>query len=121
MPIGVCHGDLTLSNILFTDSGYHFIDFLDSFIETPIQDVVKLRQDTKYAWSLMMYTGKYNDVHIKMIFEYIDNIIYKYIKKHDWYKYYSVLQYINILRIVPYVKEEKVYDRLIEILNSIEL
>lgn len=33
MPVGVCHGDLTLSNILFNGNNYFLIDFLDSFIE----------------------------------------------------------------------------------------
>lgn len=121
LPVGTCHGDLTFSNILFTDNGMHLIDFLDSFIETPLQDIVKVRQDTCYEWSTLMTTHEYNKVHIKMILEYIDNIIHEHFNKYDFYKYYNVLQYINILRILPYVKEDNVYDRVCKILNSIKL
>ena len=48
IPVGTCHGDLTFSNILFNGNNYYLIDFLDSFIESPLLDIVKLRQDT--AW-----------------------------------------------------------------------
>jgi thiamine kinase-like enzyme len=52
MPLGTCHGDLTLSNlILDTASGITLIDFLDTFLETPLQDVAKLKQDFVYGWS----------------------------------------------------------------------
>lgn len=121
IPVGVCHGDLTFSNVLFTDSGMYLIDFLDSFIETPLQDIVKIRQDSKYEWSTMMTDQKYNVAHVKMVLDYIDNTISSYFEKYDFYKYYDMLQYINILRILPYVKEKNVYERICEILDSIKL
>ena len=121
IPVGICHGDLTFSNMLFTDSGMYLIDFLDSFVETPLQDIVKIRQDSKYEWSTMMTDQKYNIVHVKMVLNYIDNCISSYFEKYDFYKYYDMLQYINILRILPYVKEQKVYERICEILDSIKL
>ena len=40
IPIGICHGDLTFSNILFNGNNYYLIDFLDSFIEYPLMDIV---------------------------------------------------------------------------------
>ena len=120
---GMCHGDLTFSNILFRSSGKHsLIDYLDSFVETPLQDIVKIRQDTAYGWSLMMTDQSYNIAHVKTVMKYIDDRLTEKFQDNDEYvKYYDMLQYINILRILPYVKEVKVYDRLIEILNSIEL
>ncbi len=36
------------------------IDFLDSFIETPLMDIVKLRQDTKYNWSYLLVNDTEN-------------------------------------------------------------
>ncbi|MBQ3416184.1 MAG: phosphotransferase [Clostridia bacterium] len=120
MPVGICHGDLTFSNILFTSNNFYFIDYLDSFIETPIQDIVKLRQDTKYFWSTMMYNKKYDPIRLKMIFEYIDNKIDDYFKNNEYYNdTYNVLQLMNILRIVPYVKEVKVRDFLVKVINNI--
>lgn len=120
MPIGICHGDLTFSNILFTSNKFYFIDYLDSFIETPIQDIVKLRQDTKYFWSTMMYNKKYDIVRLNMIFKYIDDKIVEYFNnKEEYYTLYDRLQLMNILRILPYVKEEKVRDFVLNILESL--
>ena len=120
LPVGKCHGDLTFSNILFTTNKFYFIDYLDSFIETPIQDIVKLRQDTKYFWSTMMYTKKYDVVRLNMIFDYIDNRIHSYFEEHNSYykNYYETLQVMNILRILPYVKKELVRDFVLNILSS---
>ena len=42
IPMGKCHGDLTFSNILFNGNNYYLIDFLDSFIESPLLDLVKI-------------------------------------------------------------------------------
>lgn len=67
IPIGTCHGDLTFSNILFNGNNYYLIDFLDSFIETPLQDIVKIRQDTAYHWSQLMYTKPYDAVRLHII------------------------------------------------------
>ena len=54
---GFNHGDLTFSNILYDiDNGIiYLIDFLDNIIETPINDIVKLIQETKHNWTLHMY------------------------------------------------------------------
>lgn len=116
LPVGICHGDLTFSNILFTSNKMYFIDYLDSFIETPIQDIVKLRQDTCYGWSLLMYDKRYDPVRIKMIFKYIDSKINSYYEEHDgiYRLYYEKFQLMNILRILPYVKEERVRDFLMD-------
>ncbi len=120
IPVGVCHGDLTFSNILFTSNNFYFIDYLDSFIETPIQDIVKLRQDTKYFWSTMMYNKKYDSIRLKIIFDYIDKKIDEYFSDFEYYKdTYNILQLMNILRILPYVKEVKVRDFLVKVINSL--
>ena len=120
LPCNICHGDLTFSNILFTSNKFYFIDYLDSFIETPIQDIVKLRQDTKYFWSTLMYTKKYDIVRLNMIFNYIDNKINNYFENNNEYyvKYYEILQVMNILRILPYVKKAHVRDFVLNILSS---
>lgn len=121
LPVGKCHGDLTFSNMLFSSNCIYFIDYLDSFIETPIQDIVKLRQDTKYMWSTLMYSKQYDSIRLKMIFDYIDNRIDEYFNNTNIYysKYYNVLQIINILRIAPYIKEEKVRNFIIDTLTNL--
>lgn len=120
LPIGQCHGDLTFSNILFAPRTLYLIDYLDSFIETPIQDIVKIRQDTKYHWSTMMYQKNYDNVRLNMILNYIDTKIDAAFSEYEYYsKYYGVLQLMNILRILPYVKETRVRDFVLNILESL--
>ena len=114
IPVGVCHGDLTFSNILFNGNNYYLIDFLDNFIETPLQDIVKLRQDTAYRWSQLMYSKKYDAVRLHIIFDKIDKAIDEHFScKYEWYnQYYHIMQLMNILRIFPYAKEQRVVDYL---------
>lgn len=121
IPVGTCHGDLTFSNILFNGNNYYLIDFLDNFIETPLQDIVKIRQDTAYRWSQLMYTKPYDAVRLRIICDKIDTEIDAYFKnKYEWYRiYYPVVQFMNILRILPYAHEKKVVTYLQNILNSL--
>ena len=103
LPIGVCHGDLTFSNILFNGSTCYLIDFLDSFVESPLQDIVKIRQDSAYLWSQLMYTKPYDKTRLEIIFSVIDNEINNHFKKYDWYNnHYKVFQLMNMLRVLQY-------------------
>ena len=121
IPVGVCHGDLTFSNILFANnSKYYLIDFLDSFIETPLQDIVKLRQDSQFGWSMLMHQGKHDNIRVRMTLKYIDDKFDKHFQKYEFYKkHYNVLQLMNILRILPYAKTHEVKNYLIKTLNEI--
>ena len=120
MPIGLCHGDLTFSNILVQNEKLILIDFLDSFIESPLQDIVKLRQDTKHLWTLNLYEKSFDKTKIKIIMNYIDKIIDQYFQKYDFYvRYYSVVQQINLLRIVPYTKDRKIINYLFNELKKL--
>ena len=51
VPNGDCHGDLTFENIIIKDGEIYLIDFLDSFVNSPLIDQGKLMQDTFTAWS----------------------------------------------------------------------
>lgn len=120
LPIGFCHGDLTFSNILFSGSNYYLIDFLDSFVESPLMDIVKLRQDSAYMWSKLMYVGNIDSIRMKIVCDKIDFELDEYFKKYDWYKdYYIELQLMNFLRILQYAKEDRVIDYLINTINRI--
>lgn len=120
VPMGVCHGDLTFSNVLFCGQQYCLIDFLDSFIETPLQDIVKLRQDSQYLWSCLMYQQPYDALRLKLISEYVDERLDKHFCQFDWYKkQYEVLQLMNMLRILPYAKEEKVVEYLKRVIKTL--
>lgn len=52
VPVGPCHGDLTLSNIILSQSqGFVLIDFLPTFLDSPLQDLAKISQDLEFGWS----------------------------------------------------------------------
>lgn len=121
IPVGVCHGDLTFSNILFSGNNYYLIDFLDSFIETPLQDIVKIRQDTAIRWSQLMYTKPYDAIRLHIVCDKMDREIDRYFtQKYQWYTdNYRIMQLMNILRILPYAHEEEVIGYLVEVLNGI--
>ncbi len=120
MPVGLCHGDLTFSNILFNGNNYYLIDFLDSFIESPLLDLVKIRQDSRYQWSKLMVDHKLDDIRLDIISNKIDEAIDSYYMKYGWYrKYYNQFQLMNFLRILQYAKEEKVVDYLKHVLKSL--
>lgn len=110
IPVGKCHGDLTFSNILFNGNNYFLIDFLDSFIESPLLDIVKLRQDTAWHWSPLMYVNEYDDIRLKIAFGKIDDELNKYFtSKYGWYRqYYKPLQLMNFLRIIQYAHDPEV-------------
>lgn len=105
---GFCHGDFTFSNLLFDERKIYLIDFLDSFVETPIQDIVKYRQDTRYGWSLMLERELplYKRNKLKLVMAYLDqsaqSVIDDFESVRVWYQY---LQVFNLLRILPYLSD----------------
>jgi serine/threonine protein kinase len=117
IPVGFCHGDLTFSNILVGYSGDICIfDFLDSFYETPIQDMVKIRQDTKFMWSKEISHGAFDDTRYSIISSYIDGVFHKIFSKHDFYvSCYHPFQILNFFRILPYVEKGSRKDRLVKL------
>jgi aminoglycoside phosphotransferase (APT) family kinase protein len=128
LPLSYCHGDFTFSNMLFDDSGQVYIfDFLDSFIESPIIDIVKLRQDTRFYWSVEIDENLQNHKVLKVlqVLNYIDHKIESYLQTlsfdcREWYQY---LEIINLARIMPYAKKDTDYKflnkNLTQLLNKI--
>ena len=113
LPVGICHGDLTFSNILFTANTYYLIDFLDSFIESPLLDIVKLRQDSAHIWSAKLYTKPYDPIRLGIISRKIDTELDTYFRQYSWYNaYYLPLQVLNLLRVLQYATEDAIVDDL---------
>ena len=119
LPVGVCHGDLTFSNILFNGNNYYLIDFLDSFVESPLLDIVKIRQDSSYLWSQLMYSGQYDEIRLKIVANKIDEEIVRFARQYDWYRYYPIFQLMNFLRVLQYAHEERVVNYLKQIINQL--
>lgn len=123
LPVGTCHGDLTFSNLLFKSSGEQIvlIDFLDNFIESPLQDIVKIRQDTCFFWSMMLVTSRSCDtIKIKTALKYIDKCIERHFEKYEFYRSgYRFFQILNFARIVPYVKSQRLMNYVEQTMLSI--
>ena len=104
MPLGPCHGDLTFSNIIVSPTGsLNLIDFLPSFIESPIWDIVKIYQDLKYGWSYRYLKGPRN-ASAKLFFQScIPNqlSIYNKVWRHE----ILLLNALNLSRLIPYIKD----------------
>ena len=107
IPIGYCHGDLTFSNFLINKDEIVLIEFLDTFLDSPLQDIVKLKQDTKYYWSLRKLNTVRDPIKIKQCFSYIDKKLEDKFSNEEYYiKYYKHFQILNLLRIIPYCKNK---------------
>ena len=112
--VGLSHGDLTFSNMIFAEETY-LIDFLDSYLESPTIDIVKLRQDTDLFWSLNMIDENVDLTKIKLCLNYIDSWIESNYKIED----YNILQIINLVRIYPYTSDNKIKTWLEKNINKL--
>lgn len=101
MPIGWCHGDFTIDNMIpqFEEGRLVIIDFLDSFIDSPWMDMVKLRQDTKHKWILR--NGGTERQHV--ILDLLDGAFGHLVSEMD----YVPLQILNLARILPYANSSE--------------
>jgi len=105
---GRCHGDFTLSNMLFHADRVYLIDFLDSFVETPLHDVVKLRQDTHFGWSLMLEPDlpSYQRHRVLQALRFIDGRVDRWLSnKPDIAEWCNYFQVFNLYRILPYLSK----------------
>lgn len=108
VPVGPCHGDLTLSNILFKGGHLYLLDFLDCYVESPLQDIVKLRQDTRFGWSLQLYQADFNRAKIQITLQYLDRKIEAAFQSDEWFgRHYELFQLVNLMRVLPYCTEAK--------------
>lgn len=105
IPQTFCHGDLTFSNIIFHDNRLYFIDFLDCFIDSFLLDLVKLKQDLFYFWSLKEQNIK--NIRIYQIYSHLwDRLSHRYSKFINTFEF-DILDFLNSLRIDPYLTENR--------------
>ena len=117
LPVGPCHGDLTLSNIIISTSGsLNLIDFLDTFINSPLWDIVKLYQDLKYGWSYRTLAGPERESARIFFGNCIPNQlrIYEEIMS-DQVRLFDAL---NLVRLSPYIKNQETEKWLVENLKN---
>lgn len=104
IPKTFCHGDLTFANILFHKNRLFFIDFLDSYIDSFVSDLVKLKQDLYYFWTLQIQNLK--SIRIYQIYHYIWNQILNRYSEFIQNKSFEILDSLNLLRIDPYLTNQ---------------
>jgi tRNA A-37 threonylcarbamoyl transferase component Bud32 len=117
IPNSYCHGDMTISNMLYTDSKIYLIDFLDSFIDSVVVDLVKLKQDLYYLWSLEMVGIR--KTRFISIFSYMWGRIETEFNSQVDSKVFKVLEVMNFLRIEPYISEIREFELLSNIIKRL--
>ncbi len=127
LPQSFCHGDFTFSNMLFKENGQIYVfDFLDSFIESPLIDLVKLRQDTKFLWSVLIDENleDHKVTKVIQILKYMDSKLAMFLSglTPDLQQWYTYLEVFNLARIMPYAHKQTDFQflnrSLTQLLNS---
>lgn len=115
----ICHGDLTLENIIVKDNRLYLIDFLDSFYDSWIMDISTLLQDVQTLWSYRMEERININTLLRLIV--FRDILIDEVRRSsgDNVKeiYYALL--LKLIRIYPYIKDRRTYDFLNEKTQSI--
>lgn len=122
IPLGQCHGDLTFSNIMFSleDVEIGLIDFLDSFLESPIIDIVKIRQDTKFNWTNQRYKLPHDTVKISIVMFWLDGLVESAFSDIIDGLCFRIIEKINYLRIAPYVNSTAEHEYLSNTIAKLE-
>ena len=104
IPQTFCHGDLTFTNIIFNKNRLYYIDFLDCFIDSFLCDLIKLKQDLYYHWSLDVQGIK--NLRIRQIYSFLWRKLEKRYSQYVETIEFDVLDILNTLRLEPYLTNE---------------
>lgn len=103
IPKGKCHGDLTMSNILFKGEEIYLLDFLD-VPKSPFFDLAKVRQDAKYHWTSHTTMGSHDYQKVRIIDSWLHGelpVVFSG-QQHS----FRFVEALNYLRIFPYVYDK---------------
>ena len=104
IPQTFCHGDLTFTNIIFNKNRLYYIDFLDCFIDSFLCDLIKLKQDLYYHWSLDVQGIK--NLRIRQIYSFLWRKLEERYSQYVETIEFDVLDVLNTLRLEPYLTNE---------------
>jgi hypothetical protein len=117
VPVGICHGDLTLGNLIYhRNKKIILIDFLHTYLESPLQDVAKLNQEFKYCWSFrkspepLRLKGKIFLASARP--QKLEDLCSKYSIQN------SIFEMLNLLRIAPYLRDDLTAEWLVDSLEK---
>ena len=101
-----CHGDLTLSNIIFNKkkNSIILVDFLKTYNEGIVQDLAKLVQEFYLGWS-SRYLNEVHKLRSNIIYEKIwsNTNSFFFNQKINKVIFYETI--VTLLRIFPYIKK----------------
>lgn len=105
VPLGRCHGDLTLDNVIVSRADrIVLIDFLSTFLESPMQDVGKLAQEFLYGWSTRR-SSPATRVRARIFCEANAPAVLDVVSR-EFPVASFVFTAMTLLRIAPYVRDE---------------
>ena len=119
-PSGFCHGDLTLSNIIFNkdDNILFLIDFLQVYIDSPLIDLAKIEQDLKYGWSCRFESAGVI-TKAQILGQYLlEN--FNYVEKEDL-ALFNIISFLNTARILPYCDDDQTFHWVQETMRAQEV
>ena len=109
---------MTLSNIIVSRTGsLNLIDFLPTFIESPLWDIVKIYQDLKYGWSYRNLKGP-EKASSKIFF--LNCLPFQlHIYEKVFKRQILLFDALNIARLCPYIKDKETRIWIINVLDNL--
>lgn len=102
IPMTMCHGDLTLANVIFQEHRLWLVDFLDSYVDTYLCDLAKLKQDLFYLWTPSV--RGFLDVRTAQSCAFLWRGLEKEFHSDMATLEFEIIDTINLIRIEPYVR-----------------
>lgn len=112
VPVGLCHGDFTLTNLMVHDGSVVAIDISVPWVESPLIDMAKLSQEIEHKWCWRFGDGIMSDQINKMMDRIADWMLSVLIEKDLLFEF-SVFSIVNDLRLIPYEKNEHWKNRIL--------
>ena len=109
--------------MIYSHDNIYLIDFLDSFIDSPLIDLVKIKQDLYHNWALNNLENYSTHEYYRavQVSKFIWNKIYERYKSIIDTKEFEILEIINFLRIEPYIKNNQMIISLNKIIKSLKI
>lgn len=110
----LCHGDMTLENMIIKNDTIYLLDFLDAPFDHYWQDISKIYQDLEGMWydrNHIYFEDEKRKYISDKLFKEINKISPKYKENHNF------MCAMNFVRILPYTTNEKDKDFVLSKIN----
>jgi tRNA A-37 threonylcarbamoyl transferase component Bud32 len=105
----LCHGDLTLENILVGPKGLTLIDFQDVVVESFSQDLSKITFDLEFNWSSRHTQSSVEKIqgmgNRTKLLRMLEKVIVES-RDSNFRAEFQNLKLLNILRVMPYARND---------------